>query len=304
MLWFDKHARFRNRLSPYLDGELTADDSSALESHLEGCDSCCLELDGLRAGVMELRALPEADVPRSFALTPEQVGRPLRQSAPLASPVALRFAGAALTFALAVVLVADFGGGANNGDESADGLQRAASTLGETQNLDQDSAGADAPAASRAPAESDPAAESLRAAEDSSKSCPPADGGGADGAGENATPLVEAPSPQPAPTTGSDGAGEAGAGPAPAANDACLLAGTAQDSRAETADVTSQAFESIDELEEAAQDDLRARNEAIAAAEDDGGIPTLRVVEIALFAALLVVAAALTAMTLSARRRL
>ena len=159
---------------------------------------------------------PKPMFPRSFALTPEQAGRPLRQSAPLASPVALRFAGAALTFALAVVLVADFGGGANNGDESADGLKRAASRLGETQNLDQDAAGADAPAASRAPAESDPAAESLSGGRGQLQELSSGRWRRSGWSRWNATPLVEAPSPQPAPTTGSDGGAGAGAGPDPA----------------------------------------------------------------------------------------
>ena len=113
MLWLDTHRRFRDRLSAYIDGELGPGQAEALEAHLGSCPDCRRHLEELRATVAALRDLPQQEVPRPFALTPQQLPRPAAK-APVALVLALttglRLAGVALAFALAVVLVVDLGG--------------------------------------------------------------------------------------------------------------------------------------------------------------------------------------------------
>ncbi len=116
MLWPSPHRRYRDRLSAYIDGELAYGERQALEQHLASCPACRRHLDQLRATVQALRDLPQRDVPRSFALTPQQIERPAdwrpaprlpagRRGLPLAMPLAA----GALAFALAVVLLVDLG---------------------------------------------------------------------------------------------------------------------------------------------------------------------------------------------------
>src|SRR5437879_3193083 len=97
MLWLSKHARLRNNLSPYIDGRLTASQATALKAHLAVCETCSRELDELRATATALNELPQAEAPRSFAITPEMLER---KAAAGARPTpalgrAMRLAGAA-----------------------------------------------------------------------------------------------------------------------------------------------------------------------------------------------------------------
>lgn len=118
---FDKHRRFRNRLSAYIDGELSDDEVRTLDGHLESCDSCRLELDQMRATVNAMRSLPEVETPRSFRLTPAMVAerRPVDAWSP-APPLmnGMRMAAAGLTVALAVVFVVDLGGSSRSADDA------------------------------------------------------------------------------------------------------------------------------------------------------------------------------------------
>src|SRR5438094_10655120 len=75
MLWLSKHARLRNNLSPYIDGRLTASQATALKAHLAVCETCSRELDELRVTATALNELPQAEAPRSFAITPEMLER-------------------------------------------------------------------------------------------------------------------------------------------------------------------------------------------------------------------------------------
>lgn len=112
MFWFNRHRRLRDQLSAYTDGQLTAAETEALERHLAACVDCRQALEDIRATVLALRDLSSVEVPRSFALRPEQVARPARPRPALAVPVlatGMRLAGAALVFALATVLVVDLG---------------------------------------------------------------------------------------------------------------------------------------------------------------------------------------------------
>ncbi len=110
MLWSDRHARYRDRLSAYIDGQLTPAETQRLESHLADCDHCRLQVAELRATAAALRALPELAVPRSFALTAAQAAPRSAPSAVSRTPAlraALPVAAAAFAVALAVVFTVD-----------------------------------------------------------------------------------------------------------------------------------------------------------------------------------------------------
>lgn len=65
----------REWLSAYLDGELTAEETRALEAHLPACPDCQAALASLRSVHTLLAAMPQVAAPRSFTL-------------PVAAPVA------------------------------------------------------------------------------------------------------------------------------------------------------------------------------------------------------------------------
>lgn len=52
-----------DRIDPYLDGDLTSDESTAFERHVAECPECRDELSLARAVVRELRSLPELECP-------------------------------------------------------------------------------------------------------------------------------------------------------------------------------------------------------------------------------------------------
>ena len=109
MFWFDRHRRLRDQISAYVDGALDPPAAGRLEAHLGECEGCRTELEQLRSTVAALRELPEAQAPRSFALSPERaaVRRPAVPAAPLA--FGARIAAAGVAVALAAVLVVDLG---------------------------------------------------------------------------------------------------------------------------------------------------------------------------------------------------
>jgi hypothetical protein len=102
-----RHPLKEVELSAYLDDRLPPDRSRRLEEHLRSCDPCRRRLADLRALAEALREMPEAPVPRSFALTPEQVRvvRPARPYAPVGRlyPVFRNAAAAALVLLFALV---------------------------------------------------------------------------------------------------------------------------------------------------------------------------------------------------------
>ncbi len=71
-----RHARLRELLSAYIDGEVSASETSRVEEHLAGCQECRDELASLRSTVGLLRRLAELAVPRSFALSEAPQRRP------------------------------------------------------------------------------------------------------------------------------------------------------------------------------------------------------------------------------------
>jgi hypothetical protein len=58
--------RWTEQLSDYLDGELTAAEARALETHLETCENCHLVLGALRRVKNEARALADPPVPEDL----------------------------------------------------------------------------------------------------------------------------------------------------------------------------------------------------------------------------------------------
>jgi hypothetical protein len=56
------------QLSAFLDGQLSSDEQGEWDAHIKTCEQCQQELAALRLTVNLLRALPQPDLPRSFAL--------------------------------------------------------------------------------------------------------------------------------------------------------------------------------------------------------------------------------------------
>lgn len=127
--FFARHPRAD--LSAYIDEQLPPQRLAAVESHLAACPACRTEVEGLRATRDLLAALPQAEAPRSFALTPQMLGagnspeearRPSRRGLAPAF-FGMRIASAGLAVALALVFVADLGGGSSDSggdDDSGD----------------------------------------------------------------------------------------------------------------------------------------------------------------------------------------
>jgi len=93
--------RFREMISPYIDGRITEAERQALESHLASCQGCRQELESLRTTVGLLHRLPLAEVPRSFTVV---------ETRPVAVPTALgplRWATAVAVLVLVVLSAGD-----------------------------------------------------------------------------------------------------------------------------------------------------------------------------------------------------
>jgi hypothetical protein len=115
-----RHPFSEEELSSYLDGRLSPAESTRLEEHLASCEPCSRRLEGLRAVVEGLRALPSAPAPRSFALRPEQVEAAQRrtpvgpvawaQRAPAFGPAAAAAAALVLLLVLVGVDLGTMGG--------------------------------------------------------------------------------------------------------------------------------------------------------------------------------------------------
>lgn len=119
MFFRDRHSRYRDQLSAYIDGELDEAVSGRVEAHLETCAGCRGQLDELRATVHALAEMVEVPAPRSFTLTAEQAAT--RRPLPATQPVffGMRLAAAGVAVALAAVLLLDAGGLRDNGPESS-----------------------------------------------------------------------------------------------------------------------------------------------------------------------------------------
>ena len=102
-LFKNRHGRWQERLSAYLDAQLEPSEQRGLEQHLASCTSCQEEMESLRATVALLQRVPQVAVPRSFRLIeePMPVGVPwtVRYTVPL------RYAAAAAGLLFLVVAV-------------------------------------------------------------------------------------------------------------------------------------------------------------------------------------------------------
>jgi hypothetical protein len=110
MFLFDRHRRLRGQLSAYIDGVLDPDSARRLEAHLGECSRCRAELEQLRSTIAALQELPEAQVPRSFALSPERAAVPRPSTTATSLAFGARIAAAGVAAALAAILVVDLGG--------------------------------------------------------------------------------------------------------------------------------------------------------------------------------------------------
>ena len=99
-----------DRLSAYLDNQLSPAEKAGLEARLAGEPGLRSALTDLRVTVRLLRALPTVKPPRSFTLTATQA-EAVRRPRGLQLFPALRLATALATLLFVAVLAADFGGG-------------------------------------------------------------------------------------------------------------------------------------------------------------------------------------------------
>jgi len=184
---FRRHPLREEDLSAYLDGRLPTARSARLEEHLAACEPCRQRLEGLRAVVEGLRALPSMAAPRSFALRPEQVTSPARPMAWAQRASAFGPAGAAAAAALLfIVLVGvDLGTMRGGGPEAV-----------ETEKAGAQAYGAEVPGLSAAPA---PTPQERSAADAQEEAGAPA-----------ATAEAPAPAEAPAEATPPGGAEEEG----------------------------------------------------------------------------------------------
>jgi hypothetical protein len=68
-----RHGPDAEALSAYLDGELDSEAAESLRAHLSTCEACTGALDALHETQSHVRALPQAEVPRSFRIRPSDV---------------------------------------------------------------------------------------------------------------------------------------------------------------------------------------------------------------------------------------
>ena len=115
LLRFRRHPVSEEDLSVYLDGRLPARDKERVDAHLQSCADCSRKLEEMQSLVAEMRRLPQATAPRSFAISPELAAATRREADRVAAGregtaarrVYLGLSGA--TVAAAVLLVAVVG---------------------------------------------------------------------------------------------------------------------------------------------------------------------------------------------------
>jgi len=102
--------QWTDRLSEYLDGEVTGPERTALEAHVASCDACRTTLDELRRVVTNARALD--DRPPTVDLWPAIATRIGLASQSKVRPLARRFAFTVPQLVAAAVVLALLSGGA------------------------------------------------------------------------------------------------------------------------------------------------------------------------------------------------
>ncbi len=94
-----------DRLSAYLDNQLSPAEKAGLEARLEHEPELRVALDDLRMAVRALRSLPTVKPPRNFTLSPDRARAIIR---PRGVFPALRLATALAAFAFVIAVVGDF----------------------------------------------------------------------------------------------------------------------------------------------------------------------------------------------------
>lgn len=150
--------RDRERISSYIDGELTAREAASLEARLESDPALQRALDEMRWTVGQLRELPEVRSRRNFTLTPEMAG--VRERGPayplLRLATALAMIAFFVTVGLDVLLPAPMGAlGLQAGSEPA--LVESVQEMQAPDETERAEPEAEAPMAMEAPEE--PAAQ-------------------------------------------------------------------------------------------------------------------------------------------------
>jgi anti-sigma factor RsiW len=181
-----KHQPDRDALSALIDGALTPERASALESHVATCEACTTMLEGMRHVRTMLGALPEVEAPRSFKLRAADVAAPGR-TVPAPPSTLMRampvLSGAAvIIFAIAVSF--DVAGGGSDGNGSAQ-LAAMSDSAAESQQYDAATAGGEGAASDAAAPTTSPAPGALQRSPDATPPAPAA--GAAPDSAEDAT---------------------------------------------------------------------------------------------------------------------
>jgi hypothetical protein len=283
MIVISKHRRAQKNLSAYADGELTLKEKQALEAHLETCEQCRLDLDGLHATVNALRSLPEVEPRRAFALTPEMLAPTRTARRPGSAPAltyGTRLAAAGLAAALVIVFTIDVSGGGQGQDESGRPVGFANGQSAERDvNALEDSADGGPPATT--------IPEPIGTLAPLNQPEPGAAGGGVGGASD------ETPATDGGYTTDDASGGEETVSSGEEAAD---------DSTADAADAENGGSSGDAAIDEGG-DDAGSADQPASVAGDDGGFDILLALEIALAAAFAVALAGAVWMTIAARQR-
>jgi anti-sigma factor RsiW len=73
---FERCAEVLERLDAWIDGDLDKAESTAVEAHVDHCESCRAELRLAETVVAELRALPDFDIPEKVLKAVGKASRP------------------------------------------------------------------------------------------------------------------------------------------------------------------------------------------------------------------------------------
>lgn len=257
MGWFRRNEHDEEQLSAYLDGELDARHAENVERHLSTCAACSALLDELRETRAMLSALPAQTPRRSFVLGAEYARAPVQEAARPSRRFNLVLApAAALTVFVALVAV-DLGNFSSTSSDESGTMLTAATSRQATDDFD--AAGA---------------AGSALAPEDAQDARSSAEGADAKGEEQGAQPANSGGGIES--VTGSTGATADGVQP-PGVMSTEMQATPEMGEIAITAAGTA--------AEEPSPEPLAF--EAPGATEDDGGISTLRLLQVLAIAAFL-----------------
>jgi anti-sigma factor RsiW len=282
MTWFRRSVHPEDDLSAYADGELGERARRAVETHLASCEACSTLLRELQDTKSLLSELPRLESRRSFVLGPQYAVQ--RQAAPQRR--SFTFAPVAALTVLVALLFVDLADFSSSGSSDDAGFSTAASTASR-----QADAGIGAAGAEKAPEAPNVAggvtSDSGGAAASGAASSAPADASGAPAAdGAAGAPATNSAAAASEPASASALAPSVQATPEEAA--ATLAVEAYGDEETTAADAV------------APQDQDAFESQPGLAADDSGGLSTIRILEIV---AAIAFAASLIVVFLPAFRR-